>query len=233
MRPKHAVLTAAVAATLSLGLLHHGAVAEERAKKEAAVGARADADDRPWVDLLPGGDLTKYWRTTGNWTVADGVIHLKPRPGEGGWSRHDAYLHLKDKQYKDFEFEFEFKTEKGGNSGFYFHVGDPKEPVKTGVEVQLYDSGSKKPDAKLTDHDAGGIIPGYPPTKNPTKPTGEWNNVHVVVKGDKVVVRINGEVVNDVDLGSDKLRKFPKTGYIAFQDHALPIWLRGLKVKEL
>ena len=228
---------AALAAVLSVGLLSTHTVADPPAKETAAVDAKTDAKGDAkagqWVDLLPAGDLTKYWRTTGNWKVTDGVVHLQPRPGEGGWSRHDAYLHLKDKQYKDFEFEFEFKTEKAGNSGFYFHVGDPKEPVKTGVEVQLYDSGGKKADAKLTDHDAGGIIPGYPPTKNAAKPTGEWNKVHVTAQGDKVVVRVNGEVVNDVDLSSDKLKRFPKTGYIAFQDHALPIWLRGLKVKEL
>ena len=29
----------------------------------------------------------------------------------------------------DFEAEFEYKVEKGGNSGFYFHVGDKKSPV--------------------------------------------------------------------------------------------------------
>jgi len=69
-----------------------------------------------------------------------------------------VYLWLKDKQYQDFECEFEFKVNKGGNSGFYFHVGNLKSPVATGIEVQLYDSGSKKPDAKLSDHDACGLV---------------------------------------------------------------------------
>src|SRR5262245_44022099 len=106
-----------------------------------------------WVNLLEGGDLAKHWTTTGNWKLdKDGVVALEPRPGEKGWTRYDAYLWLKT-QYKDFDFDFEYKVAKGGNSGFYFHVGDLKDPVAKGIEVQIYDSGSKAKDAKLNDHD--------------------------------------------------------------------------------
>ena len=67
---------------------------------------------------------------------------------------YDAYLWAK-KQYKDFEADFEYKVAKNGNSGFYFHVGDVKSPVATGIEVQIYDSFSRGKDAKLNDHDSG------------------------------------------------------------------------------
>lgn len=201
----------------------------------AIVGLLASAQDgKSWVELLPAGkELTTFWTTTGNWKLADGVVALEPRPGEKGWTRYDAYLWLKDKQYKDFEFEFDFKVQKGGNSGFYFHVGDMKDPVAKGIEVQLYDSGSKKPDAKLTDHDAGGVIPGVPPTKNTCKPAGEWNTMNVLCKGDKLTIKLNGEVINEVDLSMPKLKDRPKTGFIGFQDHGLPLALRAMKVKEL
>ena len=93
-----------------------------------------------WVNLLDGNDLTKNWTTTGNWKIdKEGVVSLEPRPGEKGWERYDAYLWSK-KQYKDFEADFEYKVAKGGNSGFYFHVGDLKDPVAKGIEVQIYDS---------------------------------------------------------------------------------------------
>src|SRR5262249_8273485 len=138
----------------------------------------AHSDEKPssgWVNLLAGGDLAGHWTTKGNWKLGkDGVLSLTPRPGEKSWDRFDAYLWSK-KQYKDCEAEFEYKVEKGGNSGFYIHVGDRKSPVKHGIEVQIYDSGSKKPGEKLSDHDSGGIIPGIPPTKNAAKPAGEWN----------------------------------------------------------
>lgn len=83
--------------------------------------------------------------------------------------------------------------QNGGNSGFYFHVGDVKEPVATGIEVQIYDSSSKKAGDQLTDHDSGGIIPGLPPTKNAAKPAGEWNKFQITSKGNKLNVVLNGE----------------------------------------
>lgn len=197
--------------------------------------AAAAADDQP-ANLLAGGDLSKNWNTKGNWNLADnGVVALKPREGEKGWQRYDAYLWAK-KQYKDFEIDFEYRVQKGGNSGFYFRVGDVKEPVKTGIEVQIYDSGSKAENAKLTDHDSGGIIgskPGMPPKKNAAKPAGEWNRFVITVKNDRLKVALNGEVVNEVDLTKHGLETKPATGHIGFQDHGLPLELRNIRIKEL
>jgi hypothetical protein len=185
------------------------------------------------VDLLAGGDLSKHWTTTGNWKLdKDGVVSLQPRPGEKGWQRYDAYLWLK-KQYKDFVAEFEYKVQKGGNSGFYFHVGDKKSPVAKGIEVQIYDSHGKKPGAKLTDHDSGGIIPGIPPTKNTAKAAGEWNKMKVTCKEGKVTVTLNGEVVNEARLDHAKIKDRPASGSIGFQDHGLPLSLRNIRITEL
>jgi hypothetical protein len=189
------------------------------------------ADD--WLEPLKGGDLKKHWTTTGNWKLDDeGVVALEPRKGESGWTRYDAYLWLSG-EYKDFECDFEYKVQKGGNSGFYFHVGNVKEPVQTGIEVQIYDSGSKAAGDKLTDHDSGGIIPGLPPTKNTAKPAGDWNRFQITVKGDTATVMLNGEKVNEVKLTEGGLKSRPATGAIGFQDHGLPLALRNFKIKKL
>jgi hypothetical protein len=200
-----------------------------------AVLAQGQGKEPPTpANLFDGGDLTKNWTTTGNWKLdKDGVATLTPRDGEKGWERFDAYLWLKGKEYKDFEAEFEYKVEKGGNSGFYFHVGDVKSPVKTGIEVQIYDSGSKKAGDKLTDHDSGGVIPGIPPTKNTAKPAGEWNKMKVTVKEGKLTVMLNGEMINEVKLDDPKIKDRPEKGAIGFQDHALPLALRNVRVREL
>src|SRR5262245_6780179 len=199
---------------------------------EAAAPAQPEAP-RGWVNLLEGGDLAKHWTTAGNWKLGkDGVVALEPRPGEKGWQRYDAYLWSK-KQYKDFEAEFEYKVAKGGNSGFYFHVGDRKNPVVKGIEVQIYDSGGKKPGEKLTDHDSGGIIPGIPPTKNAARPAGQWNRMRVTVKEGRVKVELNGQVVNAVSLSEGKIKDRPPKGYVGFQDHGLPLWLRNIRLREL
>ena len=198
----------------------------------------AAAADQPkpkdgWVDLLAGNNLAKHWTTTGNWLMEpDGVVHLQPREGESGWSRYSAYLFCKE-QYTDFEAEFEYKLERNGNSGFYFHVGDVKDPVSTGIEVQIYESASRPPNHQLVDHDSGGIIPGVPPTKNTSKPAGEWNRFHITCKGSKLTVVLNGETVNEVDLEEGKLKSRPKSGSIGFQDHGLPVWLRNIRLRAL
>ncbi|MSU78125.1 MAG: DUF1080 domain-containing protein [Gemmataceae bacterium] len=199
----------------------------------ALIGASQGQEKAAWVNLLEGKDLAKNWTTKGNWILGDdGVVALVPRNGESGWQRYDAYLWAKE-QYKEFECEFEYKVAKNGNSGFYFHVSDVKSPVAKGIEVQLYDSASRPKGAKLNDHDSGGIIPGIPPTKNTAKPAGEWNKMLVTVKGNKVVVSLNGEVVNDVPLDAKTLKGRPTTGTIGFQDHGLPLWLRNIKVRGL
>ncbi|MFN4260689.1 MAG: DUF1080 domain-containing protein [Gemmataceae bacterium] len=186
-----------------------------------------------WVNLLEGGSLTKHWTTKGNWLIdKEGVVTLEPRPGEKGWQRYDAYLWSK-KQYRDFEIDFEYKVQKGGNSGFYFRVGDLSSPVAHGIEVQIYDSHGKGADKKLTDHDSGGIIPGVPPTKNAAKPAGEWNRFVITCKNDMLTVVLNGELVNQVDLKQERLKTRPQTGYIGFQDHGLPLGLRNIRIREL
>lgn len=190
------------------------------------------ADEGKWADLLPENNLTEHWTTTGNWNIDDeGVVALEPREGESGWSRWDAYLWSKE-QYEDFEIKFEYRPEKNSNSGFYFRVGDKDDPVAQGIEVQIYDSHGKAED-KLTDHDSGGVIPGVPPKKNTAKPAGEWSQFHITVKDDQLTVRLNGEVVNQLDLDTPPLNTRPDKGYIGFQDHALPLALRNIQIRKL
>ncbi len=192
----------------------------------------AASADEP-VNLLSGNDLSKHWTTKGNWKLNDdGVVTLTPRQGEKGWSRFDAYLWSK-KEYQDFEIMFDYKVRKRGNSGFYFRVSDKKSPVAKGIEVQIYDSYSKGPKAKLTDHDSGGIIPSIPPTKRSAKAPGEWNSFHIVSQGNKLTVKLNGIVVNEVDLQHPRLKGRKPRGYIGFQDHALPLALRRIRIREL
>lgn len=189
------------------------------------------AGDKDWVNLLEG-DLAKHWDTKGSWTLKEGVVTLEPRPGEKGWDRFDAYLWTK-KPYKNFEIQFDYLVKKGGNSGFYYRVGDMKSPVAKGIEVQIYDSGSRDKDAKLTDHDSGGVIPGIPPMKNAAKPAGEWNTFHITVKDGKATIKLNGEVVNEVPAEHPRIKDRPLGGHLGFQDHALPLQLRNIKIREL
>jgi len=191
------------------------------------------AEHTGWNDLLEGNVLKKHRESSGNWSISpDGVVTLTPRPGEKGWSRWSAYLWSKE-PYQDFEIEFDYKVEPKGNSGFYFCVGDKNDPVAKGIEVQIYDSHGKAVEARLTDHDSGGIIPSLPPTRNTAKPAGEWNKFIISTKGSNVTVNLNGQVVNEVSLNHPKLKDRPAAGYIGFQDHGLPLSLRKIRIRRL
>ncbi|MFN0128780.1 MAG: DUF1080 domain-containing protein [Verrucomicrobiales bacterium] len=218
MKP-FALLTAIAALWLALPIIR--LAAEDKAKSDAG-----------WVKLLTGATLAENWTTTGNWSFADGVATLTPRPGESGWSRWSDYLWSK-KSYGDFEIKFEYKVENKGNSGFYFRVGNMDNPVEEGIEVQIYDSASHPAGKPLNDHDSGGVIPGVPPTKRTAKPGGEWNAFHITVKNDKLTVVLNGETVNELDLSKGKLASRPKTGPVGFQDHSLPLALRNISIREI
>jgi hypothetical protein len=196
------------------------------------VQLRSAAAESQWIALLEANDFSKHWETTGNWSIKEGVATLTPRPGERGWERWGMYLWSKEK-FQDFEIQFDYKVQSRGNSGFYFHVGDKNDPVRTGIEVQIYDSAGKAQGAKLTDHDSGGVIPSIPPTKNAAKAAGEWNSFHITCKGRDVTIRLNDETVNEFSLDQENLKDRPWTGYIGFQDHGLPLSLRNIKIRTL
>ena len=69
--------------------------------------------------------------------------------------------------------------------------------------------------------------------KNAARPAGEWNHMKVTCKGNRITVILNNEIVNDVPLDYRTIKDRPPTGYIGFQDHGLPLWLRNIRVREL
>ena len=192
----------------------------------------ASADDQGqegFVPLLSGKDLSG-WNTTGNWIVEEGgVVGLHPRPGEHGWTRYDAYL-TTNRKYKDVVLDLEFKINKGGNSGVFLRVGDPKNQVASGFEVQILDTHDKK---VVGNHDCGGVIGTAAPSKNMAKPAGEWNRYVITCQGSHLTVVFNGEQVIDLDLSKTGLKNRPLEGYIGFQDEGLPVWYRNVRIKEL
>jgi len=184
-----------------------------------------------FIDLFAGGDLKEHFETTGNWSLdADGVVQLRPREGETDWKRYGDYLWLKN-EYTDFQCEFEYKHEKAGNSGLYFNVTDRQQAVGSVIEVQIRDSAAEK----ILDAHAvtGGILPKVAPSANATKPAGQWNHMSVTSVGGEVTVRLNGVLVNHVKLSHPMLRTKPKQGFIGFQDHGLPFWLRNIRIRPL
>ncbi len=68
------------------------------------------------------------------------------------------------------------------------------------------------------------------------RPVGEWNTFHIVIRGDRVTVDLNGKrVVEDVPMENhfDRSKPLPARGKIELQHHGNPLEFRNIFVKEL
>lgn len=179
--------------------------------------------------MFNGKDLTG-WQTTGNWKVKEGnIVTLEPRPGEHGWQRYADYI-ATEKKYGNFELKLDFKFNPKGNSGVFMRVGDLKDHVNSGFEVQILDTHGKE---KFGHHDCGGVIRTVGPSKMMVKPAGEWNSYHITLIDSQLTVVLNGEQIVDIDLSKTDMKDRPMKGHISFQDEGKPIWYRNVRIKEL
>ena len=188
------------------------------------------AQDASEFSAMFNGKNLAGWKTTGNWLVEkDNIITLKPRPGETGWQRYKDYL-TTERKYGNFVLDLEFKFEAKGNSGVFMRIGDLKDHVKSGFEVQILDTYGKK---NVGNHDCGGVIGPAAPSKNMVKPAGQWNRYVISVIDHDLTVVLNGEQIIKLDISKSKLKDRPAKGYISFQDEAKRIWYRNVRIKEL
>src|SRR5205814_2189773 len=70
--------------------------------------------------------------------VQDGRIN--PHKVGGG---RKLYVMYTKRTYADFTLACDFKVSPGCNSGIFLRAGDPADPVQTGLEIQVFDSGGK------------------------------------------------------------------------------------------
>jgi hypothetical protein len=207
-----------------------------------------------WKSLFNGKDL-EGWVTTGKpegWAVQDGTLACQVKGG--------GYLYTKE-QYGNFALSLDFKvsppvtklnpkTQKEEthkcNSGVFVRWSDLKNPVHTGIEVQVFDSVGVTQPGK---HDCGALYDMVAPCKNVEKPVGEWNHLVITCQGAQITVELNGEKTAEMNVdqydkagqnpdGTKNKFKFawkdlPRKGYIGFQDHGHRVWYKDVKIQEL
>jgi hypothetical protein len=195
-----------------------------------------------WILLFDG-------KSVDGWVAAAGKPINAGNVKDGAFNsfKSGGYVPYYDKRkFGDFVLSLDFKVSKGCNSGVFFRVADPKDPVQTGFEIQVMDSFGKP---KLGKHEMGALYDAQEAAKNASKPVGEWQHMEVTVVGNKVKVVLNGETVNEADLdrwtqanknpdGSKNkfktpLKEMAKEGYIGVQDHGHDCWYKNVKVKPI
>lgn len=191
-----------------------------------------------WMLLFNGSNLDG-WKNNNDKPVAakieDGAINPH---GSGG------YILAYDKPFGDFELKCDVKMDQPFcNSGIFVRVSDLKEPVQTGLEVQVVSD--KDPDV----HGFGAIYDLVAPTKNASHGVGKWDAVEIRCEGPKMTVTVNDEKVASINCdewreagkGPDgtpnkfqkAIKDFARKGYIGVQDHGYNAWYKNIKLKTL
>ncbi|MFB3826657.1 MAG: DUF1080 domain-containing protein [Bryobacteraceae bacterium] len=172
-----------------------------------------------WKQLFNGKDLDGWEMVgAGRFTVENGLMKT-----EGGM----GLLWYTRERFGNTTLRVVFKTASpNANSGVYIRFPErPKDPwyaVHNGYEVQIDSAGDEW-------HCTGAIYSLSKVTKRTQKPEGEWNTLEIALRGDDVVISLNGEVVNRFR-GSQPVPprtmwfepvRGPRaqTGYIGLQNH--------------
>lgn len=191
--------------------------------------AAPQADAEGWYTLFDGTSLDD-WQANENqssFSLQDGVLKVD------GKRSHLFYTGaVQNHNFKDFEVEVEIKTEPSANSGFYFHTEYQDEgwPSK-GYEIQVNNS--------HTDWRRTASIYGIQDLKEVPTKDGEWFTMNIAVQGKHIVVKLNGEVVNEFTEpeggNPDNEDRFISSGTFCIQAHdpKSVIYYRSVKVKPL
>ncbi len=210
-----------------------------------------DQEKKDGWKLLFDGKTTTGWRgykketMPPGWAAENGAL-VRLKGGEGGKGAGGGDDIVTTEAYENFELQIEWKLVAKGNSGVLYHVSE--EPVTSwhfAPEMQVLDNGPwAKRDKKQL---AGACYDLYAPSKDTTKPVGEWNQARLLVNGPHVEHWLNGEKVVEYELWSDdwkarvaksKFKDKPKYGTfkkgpICLQDHTDRIEFRDIKIRVI
>jgi hypothetical protein len=218
-----------------------------------AVIATAALAQSPADNTLTPAEKAAGWKLIFDGRSTAGWRGFKTPAPDRGWRVEDGALTPDPKTSKDlvtkanygnFELDFDWKISPKGNSGVIYHVipvGD--ETYESGPEYQILDNAHGEPPLQR----AASLFALYAPSKDMTRPVGQFNHGRLVVDHGRVQHWLNGEKVVEYDINSpdfkarvagSKFKQWPqfatgKTGAIALQNHGDAVWFKNLKIKVL
>ncbi|VGO20497.1 3-keto-disaccharide hydrolase [Pontiella sulfatireligans] len=162
-------------------------------------------------------DIHQHWRVEGDVLVNDGK----------------GLFLTTDKNYADFELMLEYKTVARADSGVYLR-GIP--------QVQIWDSTDKKKFKLGADKGSGGLwnnkknLEGRDPLVLADQPFGEWNQMRILMVGERVSVLLNDQIVVDharLENYFNRDMPVPRSGPIQLQTHGGEISWRNVFIREI
>jgi hypothetical protein len=175
----------------------------------------------------------KEWRTIFDGKSLVGWEHIGPGKMvlEGGGIRTDGGMGLlwfTKEKFGDCVIRVVYKTgSRRANSGVFVRIADkPKDPwyaVHHGYEIQISDTDDEY-------HGTGAIYSISKAIGRPARPAGEWNTMEITLRGQQILISLNGAQVNHFHPETADIPKRvkeyepergprPPSGYIGLQNH--------------
>ncbi|MBL8237865.1 MAG: DUF1080 domain-containing protein [Bryobacterales bacterium] len=191
-----------------------------------------------WENLFDGVSTAGWMPVAGNefpadcWCVADGCLKsLVRRP---------TFQDIRtEREFGDFEFEFEWKIAAGGNGGVKYLVdkydswtprgADRPHARARGFEYQLTDDAMSAEAKRDPTRGTGSLYSKFAPVAPPLRPAGEFNTSRIVVRRPHCEHWLNGARV----LTAEVPETAPKRSAIALQNHSSECWFRSIRIREL
>jgi hypothetical protein len=186
---------------------------------QLGLGGTDSAKGDGWTTLFDGTSLTG-WRPVGdaNWRLENGALVADKGSG----------FMIADREYTDFDLKVEFYAEADTNSGLFLRcaVNDKMLDSKICYEVNIWDV------RPAPEYGTGAIVDVAKVTPAMPKAAGKWNTYEVSMRGDHLVVMLNG--VKTADVHDARRGK----GYMGLQyapgnkkDSGLPIKFRRVQIR--
>ena len=201
----------------------------------AARGVSAEEPQRRVQDIFNGMDVSNWhWVTDVEgpkmedvWSVRDGILYCTGKP--------TGYIRTKKGDYRDYLLIVEWRwpeKSQGGNNGVLVHASKPKAlgvwPKSIEVQLGSRDAGDfwiigtklNVPDEAT--RKTGRCYKNL--TDDSEKPIGQWNRMEITCRGDKIVVKVNGQLVNEATNCN------VAEGAISLQSEGAPIQFRKVQL---
>lgn len=213
-----------------------------------AMPARGETGtEEGFVAMFNGKDLTGWAGKPGGWWVEDGALTAESTPEKPCLKHH--YLYWTGGEPADFVLRFQYKmVGEGGNSGVQFRSEKRPDWDIWGYQADI-ENGPQWTGC-LFQHDRNGVVMrGFRATiaadgtreetafasgeslQQQVK-TGDWNDYEVIAQGHHISLRINGQLMCEVD--DHDAKYFREKGIIALQMHPGPpmkIQFRNLRIR--
>ena len=158
----------------------------------------ATARQKGFVSAFDGKTL-KGWTLVGGgapgYVVKNGLL-VCPKDGGGNL--------FTEKEYSNFIFRFEFRTEPGGNNGVGIRAPLEGRPSCVGMEIQILDNEAPQYKDLRPAQYHGSVYDVIPAKRGYLKKAGEWNEEEILALGRRIKVTLNSTVILDADLDSVK-----------------------------